>query len=454
MGTRLSVIAERLRNSYWFVPTVMMVGAAFLAWVTLNVDDEYDPEKLAWVGQLIYTGGSEGAYEVLGTIAASMITVAGVVFSITIVSLQLASSQFGPRMLANFMRDRGNQITLGTFVSTFLYSLLVLRTVRPNAETAVPHMSVTTALILGVAGLSVLIYFIHHISTTIQAPNLISSIGVELGHATKQMFPDPDEVERVHGAAEQRDDPSLPETFEAGSRLVDAAGTGYVQAIDLERLTSIAREHDLVIRIETRPGRFVVENTPFASAHPSARITDEIAHGIAASLVTGARRTTQQDIEFPIKQMVEIGVRALSPGINDPFTAATCVDQISAGLCEIAARKLPSPYLLDEDEQLRVVHADPVTFERLVGAAYDQLRQCADFHTSVYVHLLESLTRVAACVRDGSRIEPLLREGKLVVEAAERNVEAEEDQEVIEERYDRLLSAAEAARRGAVGSPT
>jgi uncharacterized membrane protein len=216
--------------------------------------------------------------------------------------------------------------------------------------------------------------------------------------------------------------------------------------IDVERLVSIGRDHDLIIRLETRPGRFVVDRTAFASAYPAERVNGDVEEALAVAVATGARRTTQQDIEFPIKQMVEIAVRALSPGINDPFTASTCVDQTSSGLCELAGRKLPSPYVVDGDDALRVVHGDPVTWERLVGGAFDQVRQCADFHTTVYVHLLESLARIAGCVRSPERLDPLLREARLVVEAAGRNVEAEADRDVVEQRYDALLTVAERVR--------
>ena len=441
MGTQISFIGERLRNSYWFVPTLMLLGAALLSWVTVQIDDAADPEKLPWLGEIIFSGGTDGAREVLGTIASSMITVAGVVFSITIVTLQLASTQFGPRMLANFMRDRGNQVTLGTFVAGFLYSLLVLRTIR-SGDDSVPHLSVTVALALAIGGLTVLIYFIHHVSTAIQAPNLIQAIAADLHRGIDHLFPDVDEVAEVH----ESDRRELPEGFAERSRQIDVGSSGYIQAIDVERLVAVAGEHDLVVRLRTRAGRFVVPNTSFAQAFPADRVTDEVAAELAGAIVTGARRTAQHDIEFPIKQMVEIAVRALSPGINDPFTACTCVDQSGAGLCEIAGRRLPPPYLLDEDDALRVVVGDPVTFERLVGGAFDQVRQSADFHASVYVHLLESLTRIVGCVRDGSRIEPLVREARLVVDAAERKVEAEADQEVIEERYDAFLTAVEEAR--------
>jgi uncharacterized membrane protein len=179
-------------------------------------------------------------------------------------------------------------------------------------------------------------------------------------------------------------------------------------------------------------------------------VDDEVAQAIAKCVVTGARRTPQQDIEFPIKQMVEIAVRALSPAINDPVTATTCVDQTSAGLCELASRELPSPYVLDEAGRLRLVDGDPITWERLVGAGFDQVRQAADFHTLVYIHMLESLARIAGCVRSPERLDPLLREARLVVEAAGRNVEAEADRDVVEQRYDALLTAGERIRASSV----
>ena len=439
MGTRIGNIGDRLRTSYWFVPTLMLVGAAVLAWTTIRIDEAANPEGLPGVGWLVYSGGPEAAHALLSVIASSMITVAGVVFSIAIVTLQLASSQFGPRMLANFVKDRGNQVTLGTFVAAFLYSLLVLRVVRAGQPESVPHLSVTVALLLAVAGLTVFIYFVHHVATTIQAPNLVDAIADELRLSVHEMFPE------AGGTPAPPAAPGLPQDFDAESRTVRAGQVGYVQIIDIARLVRVAREHDLVIRVETRPGRFVVGHSVFARAYPAARVTEEAVESICEALTTGSRRTAQQDIEFPIRQMVEIAVRALSPAINDPFTASTCVDQIGAGLCEMAGREFPSTYVVDEDGALRVQWTDALTWERLVGGAFDQIRQSAAFHVAVYLNLLETLAQVAGCVTDRDRLEPLLREARLVVEAAERSVESEADQEVVEQRYDDLVAVAERA---------
>ncbi|MGH3507992.1 MAG: DUF2254 family protein, partial [Nocardioidaceae bacterium] len=234
--------------------------------------------------------------------------------------------------------------------------------------------------------------------------------------------------------------------FEEDSARIDARSTGYVQVVEVEDLVALAREHDLVIRLAIRPGRFVVHHTPFAHAYPTDRVTDEVKARIAATVETGARRAPVQDIEFPIRQMVEIAVRALSPAVNDPFTASTCVDQISAALCLIAARDLPKPHLVDEDGTLRVVVGDPVTFGRLVGVAYHQVRQSASFHVPVYIHMLDSITRVIGCVVDENRLEPLVDEARLIVDAAERHIDAEADMRDVSERYDALLDAASVRR--------
>jgi uncharacterized membrane protein len=442
MGAQIRFLGERTRNSYWFLPTVMLLGAAGFAWVTTNLDEDFDPQKLPWIGEFIYSGTTDGAREVLGTIAASMITVAGVVFSITIVSLQLASTQFGPRMLANFMRDRGNQLTLGTFVAAFLYSLLVLRGIRSDKAVDVPHLSVTFAVGLAVAGLAVLIYFIHHIATGIQAPNLVAAIARELRDGVDHLFPDVQESDDVRPASRSA---HLPEDFAESATGAAPREAGYIQVVDVVALTKLAREHDLVIRLDRRPGRFVVPQSPFAYAAPAARVSDDVTAAISAAVVTGARRTSQDDIEFPIRQLVEIAVRALSPAINDPFTASTCVDQVGAGLCLLADRRFPSPSLEDEGGVLRVVHADPITFERLVSAAFEQIRQAASLHTAVYLHLLEALTRLARCVRDPERMEVVRREAGLVREAAEGRVVQAADRKVVEHRFARFEEAAGAA---------
>ncbi len=189
-SARLAQLWESLRTSYWFVPTVMTAGAVGLSFASVHLDQVVKAEWVRAVGW-IWAGSPEGARQVLSTIAGSMITVAGVAFSITIVALTLASTQFGPRLLRNFVRDLGNQVVLGTFVSTFVYCLLVLRTVRGgDVAEFVPYLSVTLGVAFALASLGVLIYFIHHVSGAIQAEHLIASVADELEDAIERMFPE------------------------------------------------------------------------------------------------------------------------------------------------------------------------------------------------------------------------------------------------------------------------
>lgn len=415
----------------------MTLGAILLSMLTVWIDGLLGREDQPdWLQPLTYSGGPDGAREVLGVIAGSMITIAGVVFSITIVALTLASGQFGPRLLSNFMRDRGNQITLGTFIATFLYSLLVLRTIRNDSD-QVPDVSITIALVLVVASLSVLIYFIHHISVTIQAPNLVAAVGRELQSATERLFPDsaPEETTESEKARE-----GLARLDDEESAPIRSTGSGYIEVVDLDGLIAVAQDHDLVLRIRKRPGSFVVRGTSLIDAFPAHRVDDSLSKKLAGSVATGPQRTPSQDIEFPVEQMVEIAVRALSPSINDPFTAATCVDQLSVGLCLLAEREFPSANVTDSEGNLRILIADPVTWDGLIHGAFGQIRQCAGFHAEVYVRMLESLHRIGASVRTTDRLPPIHEQGQLIVEAASVSVPAAADRRVIEAKYAELLA--------------
>jgi uncharacterized membrane protein len=352
-------------------------------------------------------------------------TVAGVVFSITMVALTLASQQYGSRLLANFTRDRGNQFTLGVFLATFLYALLILRSIHGTGHADVPHLSVTVALVMAIAGVSVLIYFVHHMAVTIQSPNLAALVAGEFRHV----------LDRTYPAGE--DGTAVPEPDDAEAAEVLAGKRGYLQLVDYAGLAALAEEHDLLIRVERRPGKFVVPSEVIARAWPADRVDEAVAERIRRHVNTGARRTHQQDAEFPARQLTEIAVRALSPAINDVVTATICVDQLSDGLCDAATRPLAGLVGRGSDGRTRAWGADPVTFTDLV-AAYDGIRECASFHAPVYVHALDALMRVARCVRDAERLEPVRKQARLFLEAAERDVEAEADREPIRRRYDAL----------------
>ncbi len=427
MRAVLGMLGDRLRNNFWFLPGLMCLLAVVFAFATLALDRTHSLDGVGqgWFPRLLFTGGPPGARQVLSVIAQTSMTVAGVVFSITMVALTLASQQYGSRLLANFTRDRGNQFTLGVFLATFLYSLLILRSIHSGGHRDVPHLSVTVALVMAVGGVSVLIFFVHHMAANIQSSNLTALIAGEFRST----------LDRAYPADAETGSTAVPVLDDADAAEVPAGQRGYLQLVDYEGLAGLAKEHDLEIRVEHRPGSFVVPSSVIVRAWPAERVDDALAGRIARHVSSGSRRTPQQDVEFPARQLAEIAVRALSTGINDVVTATMCVDHLSDGLCEAAGRPLLRSVVRDGDGRVRTWSNDPVTFADLIGA-YDGIRECAAYHSAVYVHALEALTRVAHCVRDRERLEPVRRQARLFLEAAERGVDAEADREPIRRRYD------------------
>ena len=232
---------EYLRATYWFLPALMALAAVTLSILSVRLDEQLRDDMVRSLGW-IYTGGPEGARGVLSTIASSTITVAGVTFSITIVTLSLATSQFGPRLLRNFMRDTGNQLVLGAFTSIYLYCLLVLRTVRGTDELQyVPHLSVTIGVILAVLGVAVLIFFIHHIAESIQVSQVVGVVNAELEHAIDRLFPDTLGTGIVPGGNIAGQDVRSQSVYP-----LYANRSGYIQHVDPDRLFDVARTQDLI----------------------------------------------------------------------------------------------------------------------------------------------------------------------------------------------------------------
>jgi uncharacterized membrane protein len=389
MKTFISAWLERLRTSYWFIPSLMAVSAAGLSFLTGHLDKLMNVKWARSTGW-IWAGGPEGARNVLATIAGSTITVAGVVFSVTIVALTLASSQFGPRLLRNFMDDRGTQVVLGIFVSTFLYCLLVLRTIRgTDVTTFVPFLSVTCGLIFAVASVGFLIYFIHHIPTSILAENVIGRVAGELRSGIDRLYPEEagSGREPVNGA------PELPPRFEDESREILSKTSGYIQAIAVDNLFEITKREDLIFRLAVRPGDFVIAGTLLTEVWPGEKFKDDIVDQVHRNFFFGRQRTPTQDVEYCIGQLVEVAVRALSPGVNDPFTAITCIDWLGAALICLAKRKIPSGERFDDEGRLRLI-VEMTDFAGFVASALNQIRQYGNKSVAVIIRMLDMLARI------------------------------------------------------------
>lgn len=438
MRERLLLFWDAVRSSYWFVPALMMAGGVALAVALVALDGHVDADSLRGIWW-VFGGGAEGARTLLSSVAGSIITVAGVTFSITISVLSSTSSQFGPRLLRGFLRDTGNQTVLGTFLATFLYCLLVLRTVRSVEEVAfVPQIAVTGGVALALASVCMLVYFIHHVSHSIQANQIIANAAREMDQAIDRLFP-----EAIGEEADEPGDAAPPERWEDEARPVRAVRSGYVQAVEGDALLALARERDLRICLRHRPGRFVAENGTLALVRPPDGAEEawaDVEERVRDAFSLGDQRTTTQDVEFAVEQLVEVAVRALSPGINDPFTAMMCLDRLGAGLCRLAGRDLPAPLRHDEAGVPRIL-AEPVTFAGMAEAAFGAIRHYGKGDARVMARLLEVIGDAAECARTGGQRAVLREQAARTLEAARDAAPGKEDRALLQERHRAVLRA-------------
>jgi uncharacterized membrane protein len=383
----------------------------------------------------VISGSADAARQILTTIAAAIITVVGVVFSIILVTLTLASTQFGPRMLRNFIRDRSTQLTLGTFVATFVYAVLVLASIGIGSHGEfVPHVSVTVTLGLMVADLAVLIYFIHHTAVSIQLPQVIASIAADLAEAIKEQGSGKTGPHPKAGptAAE------LVSQAEEGSAVLLAPVSGYVQFIRHQNLVRLATEAEAVINLEHRPGHFIVGGHRFATVWPP-EAAPHIRQALGRAHVVGPHRTLSQDVSFGIDQLVEIALRALSAAVNDTFTALTCIDWLGENLCKIVAQWHPARVHRDDRGFIRVIAPEP-SYDRLVQRAFEKLRQSSVGQPAVMIRLLDALARIMAETTSQGQRRVLLEQAEMINRACERSVPEAGDRADIQRSYEAILT--------------
>jgi uncharacterized membrane protein len=434
---------DYVRNSYWFVPLVMTTGAVALSFGTLEIDRRYASElsTLGW----LYTGSPEGARSVLQTIASSMIGVAGVVFSITTVTLTLATKQFGPRIFRNFMGDTGTQVVLGTFLSTFLYCLLILRQVHGKDEDAgfvlfLPQASMFTAVLFAAASLVVLIYFIHHVAAKIQTPSVLAAVAADLGDTIRDLYPEEIGRDLKAEEAEALLRVMVPRQFEEEAGPVRSNAGGYVRQVEAGALVDAAREADVVVRLERRPGAFVAAGDELLRVWPPDRAGD-LAGRLRDAVLLGDQPTPAQDVLFPVGQMVGIAVLALSPGINDLATAEMSIDRLREGLCLLARRRIPSAYRGDDEGRLRVI-APPIDLSVALDSAISPIRQNGRSQPTIMVRLLDVLAAVAArAVRPADRAAVLTHAARVHEQAS---AAGEHDREKLTLAFQRVRRACDA----------
>ncbi len=434
MRARIWKIIDTIRQSYWFIPLLMALGAVAMSVIMVALDRV---EGLMWLERIpwLYANHPSGARALLQTIAGSMITVAGVTFSITIAAVANTSAQFGPRLMTNFMNDRGNQITFGTFVATFLYCLLVLRTVRGSEDLSatdvfVPNFAILGALFMALASLGVLIYFIHHIPDSIHISEMTASVGRRLMRRIDILYPS----QLGHGDRNRRGEKTeeiAPHVPIEDVKAIYASTTGFVQHLERKQLMSVAQKQNLVLWIAKHPGDFATPETPLVLAKPAGLVSDQVIGNVRAAFIVGTRRTSSQDVLFLVNQLVEVAGRALSPGVNDPFTALTCVDWLAAALGQLAARAIPSRHRFDDAGDLRIV-APQLDFEQIAEAMFGQLRPYVQRDRNATLHMLRTMMELLTQLRTEEQKATVRRHCEALRLGCKSDLPHPEDQAAIE----------------------
>lgn len=427
---------DSVRTSLWAVPALMTVFGAGLAAGMLQVDAGYGAEDQvrAW---WLNSGSGEDARNLLSTLLTAIIAMASMAFSVTVVALSLAANTYGPRLIRVFQSDRRTHIVLGLFVMTIVYCLIVLRSVHGEAPIAeVPHASVTVGTALALLAVLALLAFIQGVARSIAADEVVRRVRRELDATVGQL------PELEQGRDEVSGDPPA-DLEEAGERIA-LPREGYVQAVDYVRMARWAERHDAILLLDFRAGDFVVDGDRRLLIYPAPSDAETARREIGRFIVSGNERTPTQDLEFAIRHLVEVALRALSPGINDPFTAKAVIDRLRGALSRLAGRSLPSPQLHDATGQMRILRP-VISYGRVFDAAFHQIRQAGSSKPAVLIHMLEAITAIAGHTHSAEQRKALMRHTELILQAARRDVAEPADQEDVESAFDRALQAIDAA---------
>jgi len=423
----LAHLSERLRSSFWGLPLLMILLAAALANILRLLDTWIDPASLTGL-RWLRLRDPDSARALLSVIAGSTITVAGTVFSITVVALTLAANQFGPRLVRNFIRDRGTQASLGIFLATFVYALMTIRSIGTLGESASNYdLAVQAALLLALLSIGFLVYFIHNVAQSIQVDNIAHRINLEFHRAIEREYPETleDEVGSKFN----------PERLELGTGWIEipTARSGYVQLVDRQRMVALAEEFDCCLQIRCHAGTYLHHWGSIGRIYQPPEDCDALIEGVQSALRIGSLPTSEQDIVYSVHQLSQIAVRALSPGINDPFTAYSCIDRLVEGLGTVLQRPQPPNCFSDADGHLRLVSRE-LEFSQLLDAALDEICEHGRANGVVMRHLLNTLSNLAdVCSRRKDK-EALYKYLQRLREDCQTFIKSRADLSVIEEK--------------------
>ncbi len=412
-----------LADTFWLIPGLMVMAGVLGAIGMVSLDGSGIVPQSLLDGPWLYNGGGTGARTLLGAVASSTIGVAGTVFSITIAALSLAAGQMGPRLLRNFTSDRGNQFTLGAFLGTFSYALMVLRSVRTQGEGEfIPHLSLTVAILLAFVCVGTLVYFVGHMAGRINVDTVIELVSEEVRASVVRLTTD---------AAP----PPPPPACWNGAVPVTDPRRGYLQHFDADGLADWATGQGVSVRLLVKPGDYVFPGAVIAEVVPAC---EGASGAVTDATALGPQRVSSDDLEYAVRQLVEVAVRALSPGINDPHTAISVLDRLGATLCDLVSLHLPTGTVVRGGRV--ALQAPGFDYAGLTDAMFHMIRQNAAGSVAVLIRILEVLTAVAGCEPDPERRASLRRHAGLVLADAERSVSNTSDLDDVRRRHDRFRS--------------
>ncbi len=370
----------------------------------------------------------------LGAVATAL----ALVFSTSILTFSIASSQLGPRLIRRFMRDPVTQVTLGGFMATLIFLVLTLSAVRTGRTDGLPQLSVVVAILGSLACFGMLVFYVHRVASTIQAPNVVASVVADLRGVLAELD---DYLPAVAAPGGREAVQAAVLTAREAGREVLAPRSGYVELLDHPRLLDAADQDAALIVLDRRPGQFVVQGQIMAHVLPH-DVDERVCRVVAEAVEIGNGRTLRQDIEFALAQVVEIALRALSPAVNDTYTGLTCIDWLSAAMVQIGLHPEPSGGWCGDDGSLRLVEP-PLHFERELKAAFDLIRQSGAQNPAVLIRLLDSVITMAPMVHV-DRLPALRDHAELVHETAKGSTFVSGDLADFSERYDQALAVIDA----------
>jgi uncharacterized membrane protein len=426
---------KELLATFWFLPVLIIAFSILLSIGLLYLDSLIVISHEGW-GRTFLVHSSDSARSILSTISGAMMGVAGTVFSITLVALTLASSQFGPRLIKNFMYVRLNQVVLGSYISTYLYCLLVLNAIKDSdGYTFIPSISILAAILATIANIILLIIFIHQIAISIQADKVISDISGFISKQVETLFP-----EKMGDENESEESLDISAAISAYEKCISikSPANGYVQYIDSEALIEIITHNNSLLELHYRPGDYLVKGMEIGRLFSNESEENNEHKKILNRFIIGKTKTSQQDLEFSIDQMVEIAARALSPGINDPYTAITCIDNLTAVMSYLAQAKFPSKYRYDQEGNLRII-ANTLDFEGVLDAAFNQIRQFSEGSTAVIIRLMEALITIHGFIKIERHQKAVIKHAEMVLRLGKQTINEKNDIHDLTKRANKLL---------------